>query len=77
MRLGRTGWREVRPRRKGGAVTNGRLRFGAFLAPHHPLGEHPTLLFRRDLDLAAHLDRWGYDELWCGEHHSSGWETIA
>lgn len=58
-------------------MTNGRLRFGAFLAPHHPLGEHPTLLFRRDLDLAAHLDRWGYDELWCGEHHSSGWETIA
>lgn len=35
------------------------------------------LQFQRDLDLAAHLDRLGYDELWCGEHHSSGWETIA
>jgi limonene 1,2-monooxygenase len=58
-------------------VTTGRLRFGAFLAPHHPLGEHPTLMLQRDLELAAHLDRLGYDEFWCGEHHSSGWETIA
>lgn len=54
-----------------------KLRFGAFIAPHHPIGEHPTLLFRRDLDLAEHLDRLGFDEFWCGEHHSSGWETIA
>ena len=54
-----------------------RLRFGAFLAPHHPVGEHPTLQFRRDLDFVAHLDKWGYDEFWCGEHHSSGWEMIA
>ena len=54
-----------------------RLRFGTFLAPHHPLGESPTLLFRRDLDLVEHLDRLGYDEFWCGEHHSSGWEMIA
>jgi len=54
-----------------------RLRFGAFLAPHHPVGEHPMLLFRRDIDFAAHLDRLGFDEFWCGEHHSSGWETIG
>jgi len=54
-----------------------RLRFGGFLAPHHPIGEHPTLQFRRDLDLAEHLDRLGYDEFWCGEHHSTGWEVIA
>jgi limonene 1,2-monooxygenase len=54
-----------------------RLRFGAFLAPHHPIGEHPMLQFRRDLDLVEHLDRLGYDEFWCGEHHSSGWEMIA
>ena len=46
-------------------------------ALHHPSGESPTLLFQRDLDLAAHLDRLGLDEFWCGEHHSSGWETIA
>jgi limonene 1,2-monooxygenase len=54
-----------------------RLNFGAFLAPHHPIGEHPMLQFRRDLDLVEQLDRLGYDEFWCGEHHSSGWETIA
>ena len=54
-----------------------RLGFGAFLAPHHPIGEHPMLQFRRDLDLVAHLDALGYDEFWCGEHHSSGWEMIA
>ena len=34
-------------------------------------------MFQRDLDLATHLDRLGFDEFWCGEHHSSGWETIA
>ncbi|MBM4440783.1 MAG: LLM class flavin-dependent oxidoreductase [Candidatus Rokubacteria bacterium] len=54
-----------------------RLNFGAFLAPHHPIGEHPMLQFRRDLDLVERLDTLGYDEFWCGEHHSSGWETIA
>jgi limonene 1,2-monooxygenase len=54
-----------------------RLGFGAFLAPHHPIGENPMLQFRRDLDLVEHLDRLGYDEFWCGEHHSSGWEMIA
>src|SRR5215472_14260556 len=54
-----------------------RLKFGAFLAPHHPIGEHPTLQFRRDLDFVQQLDELGYDEFWCGEHHSSGWEMIA
>jgi limonene 1,2-monooxygenase len=54
-----------------------RLKFGAFLAPHHPVGENPLLQFRRDLDFVAHLDRLGYDEFWCGEHHSSGWEMIS
>jgi hypothetical protein len=37
-----------------------RLNFGAFLAPHHPIGEHPMLQFRRDLDLVEHLDKLGY-----------------
>jgi len=54
-----------------------RLRFGTFLAPHHPTGEHPMLQFQRDIDFAEHLDRLGFDEFWCGEHHSSGWEMIA
>src|ERR1700748_3491592 len=54
-----------------------RLKFGAFLAPHTPSGEHPMLQFRRDLDLVGHIDRLGFDEFWCGEHHFSGWEMIA
>src|SRR5882757_7013584 len=53
------------------------MRFGAFLPPHHPVGESPTWLLQRDLELAAHLDRLGFDEFWVGEHHSSGWEMIA
>ena len=53
------------------------MQFGTFLAPHHPLGESPTRLFQRDLDFVEHLDTWGFEEFWCGEHHSSGWETIA
>ncbi len=58
-------------------MTLPRVRFGSFLAPHHPVGENPTLLFQRDLDFVAQLDRLGFDEFWCGEHHSSGWEMIA
>src|SRR6476646_665655 len=54
-----------------------RLKFGAFLAPHHQIGENPLLQFRRDLDFVEQIDTLGYDEFWCGEHHSSGWEMIA
>ncbi len=54
-----------------------RMKFGAFLAPHHPIGEHPTLQMRNDIRFAAHLDALGYDEFWIGEHHSTGWEMIA
>jgi len=53
------------------------MRFGAFLAPHHPIGENPTLQLQNDLKLVSHLDELGYDEFWCGEHHSTGWEVIA
>src|ERR1700722_14533853 len=54
-----------------------RMKFGAFLAPHHPIGEHPTLQFRSDIAFAKQLDELGFDEFWCGEHHSTGWEVIA
>jgi len=53
------------------------LRFGAFLAPHHPIGEHPVLQFQSDLAFVEQLEQLGYDEFWCGEHHSTGWEMIA
>ena len=54
-----------------------RLGFGAFLAPHHPIGENPMLQFRRDIKFVQHLDDLGYDEFWVGEHHSTGWEMIG
>jgi len=53
------------------------LRFGAFLAPHHPIGESPVLQFQSNLEFVEHLELLGYDEFWCGEHHSTGWEMIA
>ena len=54
-----------------------KMRFGAFLAPHHPIGENPTLQFQSNLELVRLLDHLGYEEFWCGEHHSTGWEIIA
>jgi limonene 1,2-monooxygenase len=54
-----------------------RLSFGAFLAPYHTPRENPTLALERDLDLVSWIDRLGFDEVWVGEHHSTGWETIA
>jgi limonene 1,2-monooxygenase len=54
-----------------------RMKFGAFLAPHHPIGENPRLQLRNDLKFAKHLDELGFDEFWVGEHHSTGWEVIA
>ena len=60
-----------------GARSGEGLRFGIFLPPMHPVGQNPTLLMQRDLQLIEHLDALGYDEAWIGEHHSSGFETIA
>ena len=54
-----------------------RLRFGAFIAPFHPLDENPTLAIQRDLELVQLLDELGYDEAWIGEHHSAAYELIA
>jgi limonene 1,2-monooxygenase len=54
-----------------------KMRFGAFIAPFHPLGENPTLAIERDFELVQWMDRLGYDEAWIGEHHSAGYELIA
>lgn len=54
-----------------------KMRFGAFIAPFHPLNENPTLALERDLELIQWMDKLGYDEAWIGEHHSAGYELIA
>jgi limonene 1,2-monooxygenase len=54
-----------------------KLRFGAFIAPFHPLGENPTLALERDIELVQHMDSLGFEEAWIGEHHSAGYELIA
>ncbi|KWT73944.1 MULTISPECIES: LLM class flavin-dependent oxidoreductase [unclassified Variovorax] len=53
------------------------LQHGVFLAPYHPNEESPTTWLRRDIELAQHLDKLGFAELWVGEHHSGGFEIIA
>jgi limonene 1,2-monooxygenase len=58
-------------------MSDARLGFGLFLAPFHAMGESPTQALERDLELISWVDRLGYDEAWVGEHHTSGWETIA
>ncbi|MBI1407149.1 MAG: LLM class flavin-dependent oxidoreductase [Caulobacter sp.] len=54
-----------------------KMRFGAFIAPFHPLRENPTLALERDIELVQHMDRLGFEEAWIGEHHSAGYELIA
>ena len=54
-----------------------RMKFGIFLAPFHRPGENPTLALERDLELVQWLDTLGFDEVWTGEHHSAGWETVS
>jgi limonene 1,2-monooxygenase len=53
------------------------LRFGLFFAPFHSQKLNPTYAFERDLMLAEHLDRIGFEELWFGEHHSGAMEMVA
>ncbi|MGI9666746.1 MAG: LLM class flavin-dependent oxidoreductase [Acidimicrobiia bacterium] len=53
------------------------MRFEIFMQPIHPPDENPTYALERDLDLIEHLDTFGYDAVWIGEHHTTGWETIS
>jgi len=53
------------------------VKFGIFVPPIHKTGINPTLALHRTLELVDHWDRLGYDEVWIGEHHSSGTELIA
>lgn len=53
------------------------MRFSLFMQPVHVPGENPTIAFERDLERIEWWDRLGFDEVFIGEHHSSGWELIA
>src|ERR1044071_7029871 len=58
------------------ALAHKGMKFGIFLAPFHKVGENPTLAMNRDMELIEWMDHLGYDEVWIGEHHSAGWESI-
>ena len=58
-------------------MSSHRTRFGAFIAPFHPVDGNPALALARDLELVTIMDDLGYDEAWIGEHHSGGYEIIA
>jgi limonene 1,2-monooxygenase len=47
------------------------------MPPFHFLDDHPTLGLERDVALIQLLDKLNYDEVWVGEHHSTGVEIIA
>lgn len=53
------------------------MKFGVFFPPQNVVGLNPTLAIRRCVELAEHLDRLGFDEIWFGEHHSGGTEIVA
>ncbi|SNQ45934.1 Limonene 1,2-monooxygenase [Frankia canadensis] len=53
------------------------MRFGVQIFPYHKPWIDPSTQFEDDLQLIEHLDRLGYDEVWIGEHHSTGWQNIA
>lgn len=55
-----------------------RLRFGAFVPPHHlPVNYNPTYALQRDTEIVQLMDSIGFDEAWIGEHHSGGAEPIG
>lgn len=58
-------------------MTQPRLRFGAFIAPHTPPDQHPALALEEDMDRVIWLEKLGYEEAWVGEHHSGGWEITS
>ncbi len=37
---------------------------------HVPAGATPSEAFRRTLDLAQHVEEWGYNRFWLAEHHN-------
>lgn len=59
------------------AHTQNKIKFGLFIGPYHRPEINPTLTFQQDMQLIEQMDGLGFDEIWIGEHHSGGIETIA
>lgn len=51
--------------------------FGCFLPPFHDPTTSPYAALRQDIELCGLVDDLGFDEVWLGEHHSSGWSTLS
>lgn len=59
------------------SLRRGQMKFGVFIPPQNRVGLNPNLAIRRCVELVEHLDQFGYDEAWIGEHHSGGAELIS
>jgi limonene 1,2-monooxygenase len=53
------------------------MKFGFFLPPAHDPVISPYVALQHDVELCGLLDDLGLDEVWLGEHHSSGWSTLS
>jgi limonene 1,2-monooxygenase len=51
--------------------------FGCFLPPLHDPATSPQAALRQDIEVCGRLDDLDFDEVWLGEHHSSGWSTLS
>ncbi|WP_225732270.1 MULTISPECIES: LLM class flavin-dependent oxidoreductase [unclassified Nocardia] len=51
--------------------------FGCFLPPFHDPSVSPPASLKHDIELCGLVDDLGFDEIWLGEHHSSGWSTLS
>jgi limonene 1,2-monooxygenase len=53
------------------------MKFGFFLPPFHDPAINPYVALQHDIELCGLLDDLGLDEVWLGEHHSTGWSTLS
>jgi len=53
------------------------LRFGVAYAPIHNPRVNPTTHLHRDVEQIVRIEELGFDEVWIGEHHSTGYEIIG
>lgn len=58
-------------------VRTNKLRLGLFIPPYHALNDSVTLAYERDLQFTQFAEEVGVSEVWFGEHHSGGYETIS